>query len=91
VRLRDDPSAHLTHDENGLDVVVFSCPACDGDCIYARFVRDRPAYERDADTFVWHAEGEFPDTLTLTPSVHAKESRGGPTHWHGHVTNGVAG
>jgi hypothetical protein len=39
---------------------------------------------------VWQAAGEFPDTLSLSPSVDVKESKGGPSHWHGHVTDGVA-
>ena len=88
MRLRDDPNAHITH-EDGFEAVVFTCPAGDGDCIMARFVRDRPAFRINEDVFVWHAEGEFPDTLTLTPSVHALNGKGGPTHWHGFLTNGV--
>lgn len=34
----------------------------------------------------WTASGEFPDTLTLTPSVNA-DSAEFPC-WHGHITNG---
>lgn len=89
MRLRDDPNAHLTN-QDGFEALVFSCPACDGDCILARFVRDRPAFQLNEDVFVWHAEGEFPDAISLTPSVHALNGKGGSTHWHGYVTNGVA-
>jgi hypothetical protein len=88
VVLAEDPDAHMTH-ADGFEAVVFTCPKGDGDCIMARFVRDRPAFRLNEEIFIWHGEGEFPN-LTLTPSIDAKESKGGPSHWHGFLTNGVA-
>ena len=43
---------------------------------------------------IWQASGEFPDTLTLTPSIDIveKDEKGkviGTRCWHGHVTNGA--
>ena len=92
MRLRDDPLAELkgVADEHGrFDALRFTCPL-DGCLILVRFTRDRPFFKLDEDTGVWHADGEFPDTFTLTPSVDVKQFKGGPSHWHGHVTNGVA-
>ena len=88
VVLAEDPNAHMTH-EDGFETIVFTCPKGDGDCIMARFVRDREAFRLNDDIYVWHGEGEFPN-LSLTPSVHAHEFKGGPTHWHGELKNGVA-
>lgn len=37
--------------------------------------------------YTWGASGEFPDTLTLTPSIDAVKHFTGCT-WHGFITNG---
>lgn len=79
-----------------VDALVFTCPA-DGCMLRVPFTRG-PAFELrdhtggDEPVHIWQATGEFPDTLSLSPSVHVKD---GPkdaqtTHWHGRITNGEA-
>lgn len=92
MRLRDDPLAFVkgVRDEHGsYQALHFTCPK-DGCLILVRFTRDKPFHKLDKHTGVWEASGEFPDTFTLTPSVDVLEHEDGPSHWHGHVTNGVA-
>lgn len=89
MHLKDDSNAEMKgiiDDGVRYDSLRFTCPK-DGCTIMVRIVRDRPAYRIDEDTFVWNASGEFPN-VTLDPSVDVKEYKGGPSHWHGHVTNG---
>jgi len=58
----------------------FDCPVCSkiGDC-HAIRVPLAPQVDRHGQS--WQHAGQFPDTLTLTPSVNAG-------CWHGHITNG---
>lgn len=46
--------------------------------------RDHGSYRAEAP--VWFMTGEFPDSLTLSPSINADT----PTYpcWHGHIVNG---
>lgn len=37
---------------------------------------------------VWQAAGEYPQTVTLSPSVHLVDDNGQTTCWHGFITNG---
>jgi hypothetical protein len=39
---------------------------------------------------VWQASGEFPDSVTLQPSVNIVDDAGKTLCWHGHITNGEA-
>ena len=98
MRLRDDPLAHVQGvvepDGQRFDSLRFTCPAHGVTClILVRFTRDRPFFKLNDDVNVWHADGEFPDTFTLTPSVHVQDGPKGArtTHWHGCVTNGSVG
>lgn len=99
MRLADDPNAELRrvcacgdhghgHPES-FDALLFTCPAGDGDVVLVRFVRDRDAFRLDEKTFVWRATGDFPNTISLHPSVHVLEGNGA-THWHGFVRDGAA-
>lgn len=93
MQLRDDPMAEIrtwTDPERSHEVLLFTCPR-DGCTLAVRFTRDQEPHALDDDRFVWRASGLFPDTFTLTPSVDVKECKGGPSHWHGHVTGGNVG
>lgn len=94
MRLKHDPNAEIivtAGDTAGqeFEALLFTCPK-DGCTILARFVRGREAFHFSPTVFIWSAFGTFPDTLELTPSIHAME---GPpaalrTHWHGWIKNG---
>lgn len=98
MRLRDlEPTLHGTVDDG---VVWFLCPhpGCDHHvriCISAAPFHERPPREegRAKPEKVWQASGEFPDSLTLQPSVDIIEAdeQGNKIRtlcWHGFVTNG---
>lgn len=62
-------------------------------------ISDQPYHEEPGKdgkpVKVWQASGEFPDTLSLSPSVDIVElnEQGEKIRtlcWHGHVTNGDA-
>ena len=58
-------------------ILVFDCPC--GNCGGRVRVPVAPRVENDHS---WQSSGEYPDMLTLTPSVNAG-------CWHGHITNGA--
>ena len=60
--------------------LVFDCPACSpkGD---AHGIRVPLAPKVDQNGQSWQHSGEFPDTLTLSPSINAG-------CWHGWIENG---
>lgn len=63
----------------------FDCPYPGHDhCLRVRVHRAPFAVVEGENT--WQASGEYPDTLTLTPSINADT----PEHpcWHGFITNG---
>lgn len=45
---------------------------------------------RNGKVKVWQATGEFPETVSLQPSVNLVDDQGNTTCWHGFVTNGEA-
>lgn len=90
----------------------FDCPACAGAHqvgvrISSASFHTRPPRpggangeypDRDGLVKVWQASGDFPDSLTLTPSINIvrpiRDDAGTITGWetdcwHGHVTNGA--
>lgn len=73
-------------------VVIFDCPHPGCDHQVRVCVSAGPSFELTVK--IWQASGEFPDTLTLTPSIDIveKDEKGkviGTRCWHGHVTNGA--
>ena len=64
-------------------VLIFDCPCPTNHGRLRVPVHDVTAGEVDG-TQHWHATGEFPDTLSLQPSIDAS----GAGCWHGFVTNG---
>lgn len=58
-------------------ILRFDCPTCRDHGIRIPITGADP----NKNGFVWAAEGEFPDTVTLTPSVDAG-------CWHGFICNG---
>lgn len=85
-----------------LDRVYFTCPVHGGHCLIGvAFTRGAPfefkvKLSDKRTTKVWQATGEFPDSFTLTPSIHVHDTlasvEGGEskTHYHGHLSNGEA-
>lgn len=61
-------------------ILRFNCPVCSliGNAHWIR-VALAPAADRHGQS--WQHTGEFPNSLTLTPSVDAG-------CWHGHIVNG---
>lgn len=57
--------------------LVFDCPC--GKC--GGRIRVALAPQQDSQGQAWNYTGEFPDSLSLTPSVNAG-------CWHGYITNG---
>jgi len=99
MRLTSDPNASIHRIDFGgkeFDALLFSCPKCnDGECmVLVPFERsDDPKFKprKTPDgKFVWRAYGQFPHKFSLHPSVDVKESKGGPSHWHGWVIDGEA-
>lgn len=82
IRLADlNPSVSELHPDGTTRTLVFDCPICVGDASHhvgANFgiPSSVPA--------VWAMSGEFPGTMTLTPSIRMLDRCG----WHGFVTNG---
>lgn len=59
--------------------LVFDCPVCNGDRAHRIRVSLAPALDKRGQS--WSHIGEFPDSLTLTPSVDAG-------CWHGFIKAG---
>lgn len=91
--LRDDPEASIERSPDGYSMLAFSCPV-DGCyvCIAITWGDVAAAEKARGRGPVWKASGEFPDTLTLEPSVHIQTSENGKrvSHWHGWLRDGVA-
>lgn len=61
-------------------------------------VSSQPAHERDPQkgevpgkngkVKVWQASGDWPDGLTLSPSVNIVDDNGATLCWHGTIANG---
>lgn len=99
-RLRDlDPELFGAVEEGKL---YLDCPfpACERGHRVCVMVSSKPYHERPSEhdpkrvVKVWQASGEFPDTLTLTPSVDLIEADENGKKirtlcWHGHITNGA--
>jgi hypothetical protein len=60
-------------------ILMFDCPTCTK-TDYTHKIRV-PLAPTVSNGKSWQHTGEFPDTLTLTPSVNAG-------CWHGNITNG---
>lgn len=61
------------------DGFVFECP-CGG---------DHHAGVRTSGPHAWRTiRGEFPDTLTLAPSIAVRSGPGARECWHGHLVDG---
>jgi hypothetical protein len=58
-----------------------NCPVCVGDKAHSLRIPLFPAHTSDGKS--WQRTGEFPDTLTVTPSVNF-----GSGCWHGNISNG---
>lgn len=61
------------------NVLTFDCPSCKDQNAHKIRVPLSPATDRHGQS--WNHGGEFPETLTLQPSVDAG-------CWHGWITNG---
>ncbi len=77
----------------------FDCPVCAGIGPVGHQVRvrisDQPTHADAEGNLVWQASGEFPDSLTLSPSIDVIEVDGegkkvGTSCWHGFVKDGDA-
>lgn len=60
-------------------VLRFWCPVCTGDKTHGVRVPLAPATDKDGQS--WQHTGQFPDTLTLHPSINVG-------CWHGHIVDG---
>lgn len=47
------------------------------------------AMQKNGKVRVWQASGEFPESLTLQPSVNVVDDKGVTLCWHGHITAGA--
>lgn len=64
---------------NGDKFLRFDCPTCKGDNQHCIGVAILPNVDHNGRG--WTKTGEYPDTLTLSPSIDTG-------CWHGHIVNG---
>lgn len=93
-RWRVDTEHGLHPDRQGMGI-NFACPVHGMPCMLGVwFANPLDGGAPAASQWLWTRTGDTFETLTLSPSIHAKDiielpdGKRETTHWHGHITKG---